>query len=283
VLAGGIEQLRGTVAGDGHARLRDGTLDAELALAFRDVDIVSHAATVRRLNGVVTMVGPPGITTPPDQTIAMAAIEDALPLQDGVIVFTLEPKGVLRLERAEWRLAEGRLRASGRIPLGADERTLTLTVDSLDVATLLASLAFDGLSGTGTLSGTIPLRQRGDALVVEGGHLEATTSGTLRYERPAGMDAVGTGHGQLDVLLGVLTNFRYDELSLTLSGDAAEPMAMMLHIRGRNPGYQGGRPVVFNVNVEAPLAGLVRESRSTYRVPAAIEKRLEAMGIGRTR
>jgi hypothetical protein len=282
-LAGNVTQLRGTVAAEGHARWRDGTLGAELTVAFRDVDVVTSMATVRQLNGVVTVVGPPGVATPASQTIAMAGIEGALPLQDGVVVFELEPGAMLRLERAEWRLAEGWLRASGRVPLGADERTLTLVADSLDVAALLASLAFEGLSGTGTLSGTIPLRQRGDVLVVEGGHLEATTPGTLRYQRPAGTDTTGTGHEQLDVLLAVLTDFHYDELALTLSGDTAKPMDMTLHIRGRNPGYQSGRPVVFNVAIEAPLTGLVRAGRSTYRVPAAIEKRLESMGIKGTR
>jgi hypothetical protein len=60
-------------------------------------------------------------------------------------------------------------------------------------------------------------------------------------------------------------------------------MDMTLHIRGRNPDYQGGRPVVFNVAIEAPLAGLVRAGRSTYRVPAAIERRFESMGIKGTR
>ena len=33
----------------------------------------------------------------------------------------------------------------------------------------------------------------------------------------------------------------------------------------------------------APLVGLVRAGSSAYRIPAAIEKRLEGMGIGGTR
>jgi hypothetical protein len=213
----------------------------------------------------------------------MAGIDSVLPLGDGLVVFELAPGAMLRLERAEWRLAGGTLRASGRVPLGANERTLTLVADGLDVETLLASLAFEGLSGTGTLSGTLPLRQRGAALIVENGHVEATAPGTLRYQRAPDAAAAGTGHGQLDVLLGVLEDFHYDELTLTLSGDVAAPMDMTLHIRGRNPDYQGGRPVVFNVKIEAPLAGLVREGRSTYRVPEAIQKRLDSMGIRGTR
>jgi hypothetical protein len=84
----------------------------------------------------------------------------------------------------------------------------------------------------------------------------------------------------MDVLLAALEDFHYDELSLTLAGETAGPMHMTLHVRGRNPGYEDGRTVVLNVNVEAPLVGLVRTGASAYRVPEAIEKKLDAMGLG---
>jgi hypothetical protein len=83
----------------------------------------------------------------------------------------------------------------------------------------------------------------------------------------------------MDVLLVALEDFHYDELELAIAGDLAEPMTMTLRIRGRNPRYEGGRAVVLNVNVEAPLAGLVRSGGSAYRVPAAIQKRLQSMGL----
>ncbi|HWP65571.1 MAG TPA: YdbH domain-containing protein, partial [Candidatus Limnocylindria bacterium] len=276
VLADTVTQLRGSLAGEGRARYADGAKRAELSLALREADVVTPSATLRGVSGVVTFLGPPGVTTPPGQHLAMAAIEGPLPLEDGLLVFRLEPDAVLHLEQAGWRLAGGRVQTSGRVPLAANERTVTLTVEDLDVATLLESIAFEGLSGSGTLSGTIPLRQRGERLLVENGQLTATATGTLRYRRPG---AAASGGGQLDLLLGVLDDFRYDALSLGLDGDLAEPMAMTIKLRGRNPTYQGGRPVVFNVTIEAPLAGLLRTGRSTYRIPPAIEKRLEAMGL----
>jgi hypothetical protein len=213
----------------------------------------------------------------------MAGIDAVLPLEEGTIVFALEPQAGVRLTGAEWRFQGGTLRASGLVPLGDQERTLLVTADSLDLGTLLESLAFDGLSGTGTLSGTMPLRQERDTLVIDGGRLEATKPGTIRYQRPAGAGGAATGNQQLDLLLAVLTDFHYEELRLTLAGDTAKPMDMTLHIRGRNPGYEGGRTVVFNVDVEAPLVGLVRSGGSAYRVPEAIQKRLEGMGIDGTR
>jgi hypothetical protein len=281
VLAGTISELKGTLAADGWARYREGALNAQLALAFRDVDVVAGLGTVRALNGVVTLLGPPAVRTPPGQMIAMAGVDAALPLEAGEVRFQLEPGAVVRLERAAWRLANGTLHTAGRLPLTADERALTLEASDLDLGTLLASLAFEGISGSGTLSGTIPVRQRGHTLTIEHGRLEATSPGTLKYQRPNA--AAATGNRQLDLLLAVLSDFRYDELSLTLDGDTDAPMQMALHIRGRNPAYERGRPVVFNVTVEAPLAGLVRTARCAYRVPEAIEKQLDSMGIRGTK
>ena len=40
--------------------------------------------------------------------------------------------------------------------------TVTFVAEALDLKALLSSLAFEGLSGTGTLSGRLPLRQRGN-------------------------------------------------------------------------------------------------------------------------
>ena len=44
-----------------------------------------------------------------------------------------------------------------------------------------------------------------------------------------------------------------------------------VHARGRNPNFQQGRPVVLNVNVEAPLQSLLRAGLAAYRVPEEIE------------
>jgi hypothetical protein len=44
-----------------------------------------------------------------------------------------------------------------------------------------------------------------------------------------------------------------------------------VHARGRNPNFQQGRPVVLNVNVEAPVQSLLQAGLVAYRVPEEIE------------
>jgi hypothetical protein len=271
---GGTARVRGTM------NLAGGTLGGEVTVAAKDVDLTTAGAVVRRVSGVVTVRLGRTLSTPAGQTLAMAGVETVLPLGGGLVVFQLTRDAAVVVERGEWAFSGGTLRARGRLPLAARERAIGITADGIDLGTLLASLSLEGLSGTGKVSGELPLRQAGGRLLVENGRLAATSPGTLRYQAQPGTEAMRKRHHELDVLLTALEDFHYDALSVTVSGDTAGPMAMALHVRGRNPRYEAGRDVVLNVNVEAPLAGLVRTGASAYRVPEAIEKKLDAMGLG---
>jgi hypothetical protein len=207
--------------------------------------------------------------------VAVAAIEGGLPLADGLVAFELTRDGVLRLESARFALAGGRLRASGDLALAGTERALSLAAEGLDVETLLASLGFEGLSGTGTLEGTLPLRQRGPRLSIDGGRLRATAPGVLRYRADAGSAAAAGQDQRLATVIGALEDLHYDELELQISGDTDDELSVKVHARGRNPGYQQGRPVVLNLDVQARLADLVRAGQAAYRVPAEVEERVE--------
>jgi hypothetical protein len=273
----GSARLRGTV------HLAGGALAGDVTVAVKDVDVTTPGVVARRVSGAVAvrLGGVP--STPPGQMLAMAALETALPLGGGLVVFELTKARSVVLERSEWAFLGGTIHARGRVPLAARERAIAVTAEGIDLGVLLTSLSLEGLSGTGRLAGEFPLRQQDGRLLVENGRLAATGPGTLRYQAQPGTEAMRTRYHEMNVLLTALEDFHYDALSLTLSGDTAGPMAMALHVRGRNPQYEGGREVVLNVNVEAPLAGLVRTGSSAYRVPEAIEKKLDAMGLGRRR
>jgi hypothetical protein len=272
---GGTARVRGTV------RLGGGALGGDVTVAVKDVDVTTPGVVARRVSGAVAVrLGGRVPSTPAGQMLAMAGLETALPLGGGLVVFELTKERSVVLERSEWAFLGGTIRARGRVPLAGRERAIAVTADGIDLGVLLASLSLEGLSGTGRLSGEFPLRQTDGRLLVENGRLAATGPGTLRYEAQPGTEAIRKRYHEMNVLLTALEDFHYDALSLALSGDPAGPMAMALHVRGRNPHYEGGREVVLNVNVDAPLAGLVRTGSSAYRVPEAIEKKLDAMGLG---
>ena len=264
-------RAKGHAGGEVDVTYAEGRLSARAQLALRDVDLRTEHATLRRLNGLVTLLGPDPLVTPPGQILSVALIEGALPLSDGVLRFELLPGQTLRIEEGTFRLAGGTLSFAGTLPIAAEERTLVLTAKRLSVEQILAAMNFEGLSGTGFLDGSLPLEQRGRHVRIAGGALRATEPGVIRYVAGAGTAAVAAEQPQLGPVLGALEDLRYETLTLDVSGDASEQLDVKVQVRGSNPNFQQGRPVVLNVNVEAPVSSLLKAGMLAYSVPDEIE------------
>jgi hypothetical protein len=272
-MAAVVQQARGHLGAKGSARFENGVLRYQADVALREIDARAGAATLRGVTGAVRFEGPP-LATPPGQLLSIAAIEEPLPLANGLVEFQLTKEGAVSLASAVFSTAKGTLSASGLFPLDAEERSLELVAKDLDVTSLLAALPFDALSGTGTLAGSLPLKQNGARVRIENGTLRATTPGVIRYRPVAGSEAVAEQKSQLGTVFGALEDLHYDSLELDVSGDTAEELDLAVRIAGNNPNFQNGRAVRLNVNVEARLGDLVKAGQAAYRVPGEVEERV---------
>ena len=113
-----------------------------------------------RLNGVVRVAGPADWRIPSGQLVSMARVDFGLELTDGLVKFGVDRAGVLSLASAEWQFAGGSVRTRGTLDLFAEEQALALEVAGVELEQLLALVNLDGLSGTGKISGRLPLRLR---------------------------------------------------------------------------------------------------------------------------
>lgn len=274
-LAGVVTRARGRIGGEAVATYANDVLGASATIALNGVDLVTPDATLRGLMGVFAVTAIDPLQTPPGQTIWMQGVEAGLPLGNGSLRFQLKPEGVLTVERGEWAFAGGKLVFSGDIPLDASERMLALDVEGVSIEKLLAALDFDGLAGTGVLGGTTPIVWRGDSMRVREGVLRATETGVIRFTSGEGGAALASKQPVLAPVLGALENLQYDELTLTIDGDLGDRVAVKMHIRGRNPNFQKGRPVVLNVNVDLPLGSLLRAASVATGVPEEIEEQVQ--------
>jgi hypothetical protein len=278
-LAGSVERARGLLGGEALASYANGTLGASAVVALNGVDLATPDVTLRGLMGVFSVTSIDPLETPAGQTIWMKSLDAGLPLGAGSVRFQLKPDGILEVERGEWGFAGGKLILTGAIPLDAEERKLELRVEGVSIEQLLAALDLGGLSGTGVLGGTTPLVWRGEQVLVTNGTLRATETGVIRFASGEGGAALARKQAVLQPLLGALENLQYDELTLTIDGDLGDRVAVKMHIRGRNPNFQNGRPVVLNVNVDLPLGSLLRAASVATGVPDEIEERVQkAMG-----
>jgi hypothetical protein len=284
LLEGQLEEAQGIVEASGTATWDGSRAAAEIDLALREIGFAAEAADFSRLNGRIQISGPLPPITAPGQLISIALIDAGLQLTDGLVEFQLRPDGLLDVREAEWRWAGGVVRTEGRFDPMADSQEFLLEVEGVDLAELLTLVELEGLEGSGTLEGEIPLFRSGEIVEIREAELYgAPEGGRIRYRSAAASQALaGQGYG-VEQLLGALDDFHYDVLELTVDGDTRGEVEMAVHLGGFNPNFEGGRRVEFNLNVEAQLADLLRTGRAAYRVPEVIEKRLEKFEEPETR
>ena len=275
-----LRAVSGRVEAHGEATLAaDGALEYRADIALRELSFATPLARVEQLNGAVALRGPP-LRTPANQLLSIAQLDVGVPLVDGLVAWQLRRDGTIALARTRWGFAGGELSAETLVidPDRALSGEITLRASDLDLSALLAQTQLEGLSGTGRVAGELPLALRDGTVVVTGGRLRATDAGgTIRYApAPSVAQMAASRPGDLGLAVAAFSDFRFDELDAKLDGDLDGEVTIGLHVRGVNPGFQDGRPVELNLNLESRLADLVRAGQASYRVPEAVEERLRA-------
>jgi len=285
-----IEPERGTpVAGRievrGRITQQNGERGFDATVALRDASYDSEIVRASGVNGVIAVQGPP-LRTPKKQILSLAKVLVGVPLTDGLVEFWLRRDGAIAIGVATLHLAKGELRAQDVVlDPRAKQTEVMLQARGLDLTELLANVDLPGIDGTGRVDGDVPLTRKGSTLRITGGKLHATEGGgTIRYTPSEKTRALAASRpNDLGIALDALSDFHYEILEARLDGELQGEMKIGLHVRGVNPGFQNGRPVELNLNLEARLADLVRDAAGAYRVPDVIEERLRAFSAGETK
>ena len=161
-------------------------------------------------------------------------------------------KDQLTLEQATLPLFGGMLEVLPQT-VGIDQfpLDLTLAVHNVDLAQLLDSLNYPALSGTGTLSGKLPLRLSPDTVEVMAGELTATVPGVLRYQGPATESE--------NIAFKALRNMLYHSLKASVNYRPNGEYKIGLRMEGKNPQLLSGHPVAFNLNLSGQLPELLQK------------------------
>ena len=187
------------------------------------------------------------------QTLTVAHVETAVPLDAGTVKFEIGSGMKARLVEAAWPFTGGELRLTSP---DSTANKYKLTVEKVDIEKLLVMIDVPGLSGTGTLSGNFPLKiENGDPIITNGA-LSSSGSGVIIYNNEAA-DAASTTE-QTQLLTQALKNFHYTELSGALDGNVNGNLHFSVGLRGANPSLYDGYPIHLNVNIEGSLADLIR-------------------------
>ncbi len=142
--------------------------------------------------------------------------------------------------------------------------SLTLNVDHVSLATLMQSLTGDKASGTGAVSGSIPVRISANGEVTFGeANLKAEEPGVIALAP----EVIPGDNPQVVLVRDILKNLHYSLLSMRLENRPNKKLALLLSVEGNNPDMPNARNVRLNVQLNGDLLQLVQQSIMTLTDP----------------
>lgn len=139
----------------------------------------------------------------------------------------------------------------------AKTNQLEFRFEEVDVQRLFEVVGLEGASGTGHLSGAIPVAVQSGAVAIHEGKLIGQ-AGLLRLRSEAAANLLAGGGESAQLLLDALQNFQYDQLTLTAEKSFDGESVIRLHLEGRNPDVLEGRRFRINLNLTGNLDRLTR-------------------------
>jgi hypothetical protein len=266
-----VSDLRGRVAYQCDFAFTGNKLRSSGQVTLSDIGFRVGSTTVAGVSGPVKLSSLYPPLTSGVQTLSVVHVETAVPLDKGVVKFEINSGTTLHLVEAAWPFTGGHLTLT--TPKNVTNR-YKLTVDKVDIAKLLQLVDMPGLSGTGTLSGTFPLKIVNGDPIITNGAISSSGSGVIVYRNEAADAAATTEQTQL--LTQALRDFHYTELSGAVDGNVNGNLEFQIGLRGANPSLYDGYPINLNVNLQGSLADLIRRGTVGLRPLELIQS-----GVGR--
>ena len=262
-LAKGVIALAdGTITGEGRVDWNGETITSSGTFGSGGFDLAAAFGPVRGLAGKIVFTDLINLTTAPDQTVTIAAINPGVEVLAGKVQFELKNGTLLSLEDARFPFMGGTLQMR---PLVMDfsqpeERRYVFEIIAVDAATFVSEMELTNLSATGTFDGTVPIvfdangngRIEGGLLLSRAGGGNVAYIGELTYED---LGAMG------NYAFSALRSLDYRQMRIGLAGDLAGEIITSFDFDGVRQGAGTSQnfitrrlaklPIQFKINVRS--------------------------------
>lgn len=262
-LAKGVIALAdGTITGEGRVDWNGEAITSSGTFGSDSFDLAAAFGPVRGLAGKIVFTDLINLTTAPDQTVTIAAINPGVEVLAGRVQFELKNGTLLSLEDARFPFMGGTLQMR---PLVMDfgqpeERRYVFEIIAVDAATFVSEMELTNLSATGTFDGTVPIifdangngRIEGGLLLSRAGGGNVAYIGELTYED---LGAMG------NYAFSALRSLDYRQMRIGLAGDLAGEIITSFDFDGVRQGAGTSQnfitrrlaklPIQFKINVRS--------------------------------
>ncbi|ATX82807.1 Dicarboxylate transport [Mariprofundus ferrinatatus] len=162
------------------------------------------------------------------------------------------------------------------INLKRSSNPFVVRLDRLDAKQIAEIQAQEGLYADGTLDGTLPFDWTKNGIRLIQGRLTARDpGGVIRYLGSESIRSLAASDQMTKMALDILSDLRYWKLDIGVDADQSGQMMLHIELKGKNPGYENGRPVEFNFNIEQNVLKLLYSLRMADEIGGRLEKRMQ--------
>ncbi len=228
----------------------DQALTGSAQLQLNELAMTAGAAKIQSGNFSLNM---PDVT---ELALELTADVPTLALGKELIASSVQLKAAyqepaLRLDQASLMLFGGSMQLMpDTLLLDKPPLLLSLRLHNIDLSQLLNSLHYPNLSGSGVISGELPLKLSATSLDLQDGSLNGMQPGVLRY--------VGPVNDNENIAFKALRNLVYQQLQAKVDYRPNGDYHLGLHLEGNNPEVLAGHPLAFNLNISGQLPELLQ-------------------------
>ncbi len=160
-----------------------------------------------------------------------------------------------------------------RLASSGDETTILVHARSVNLAEMLSIQEFDKVEVTGFVDADLPVTLGEGGIRIADGKLNGIPpGGVIRYRQATAAASADTS--AVGFATQALSNFEYETLSSDVRYEENGDLVLKMQIRGSNPDFENGRPIVLNLGVENNVRDMLRSLQATRSAQDVIERRI---------
>lgn len=185
-------------------------------------------------------------------------------------------KGTLEVNLAQAALMGGQVTLTpGQWDLTASNPLFPIQIRGLELQQLFTLYPAEGLAGSGTLDGDLPVRLGQKGIEVDNGQIAARQPGGHLQFSSEKIKALGRSNPAMQLVTQSLEDFRFTTLNSVVDYDQHGKLRLAMRLEGQNPAIENGRPIHFNINLEEDIPNLLASLQLTDRVNEIITRRVQ--------
>jgi hypothetical protein len=219
----------------------------------------------RGVKGEMALTLNKGIATSKTAQLHVAMLDVGFPVENIAAKFTLQAHAgellpVIKMQKVSAKLLGGKA-ASGPFELdfSRDKNEFVVQLEHIDMDKIMQLEQQEGLQASGLLDGQLPLSLSREGIAVADGQLAVRApGGVIHYTPTPKVVSLAQSNPSVNMVVEALRNFQYQVMDVHSDYKANGDLKLRVHIEGRNPDWQAGKPVHLNLNLQENIPVLLR-------------------------